>query len=555
MSEVLRFAMPPGSSVVAGAGGLSNTVTWARLLRARPAALGRIEQGELWLLSPVALQLMGDARSLARLIRDMAQAGVVAFASSELLGHEPRAAADDAGVPLVQLPPEAPLAEVERSVVSFLIDRDRAITQRVQEVYERLLATLVEDRGPERLAHVVNEVTAKAVYLLDEHFQPTVQTGGDERAAEALAEVRRRSWEGQLGNVSERLIAIRLAGGDVVLGVALRPLTLRGAVEGYLALLGPADDFVDFDHQVADRAASVLAIELAKQSALVEARLRLQGDFLSDLLDSPSPPSDALIDRARRLGYDLTRPHLVFVLRPRETPADLRNGSANANAAAERAYQRFVDAARRRLVLADAATLLRERDGAIQVLLPCPADVPPTDPETTTAWVERLRAGLEETLAPERQPVVAGIGRSPSGETTIYAAIREATRAADIAASMAGEGSAAALHFARLGALRLIFHLADNPELRAFQRDVLGPLEASDAARRSEFVRTLEAFLRAGGNHMRAARDLNVHRNTLIYRLERIQELLGGADLEDPELRLNLQLALKIRAALGGSAA
>jgi DNA-binding PucR family transcriptional regulator len=45
-----------------------------------------------------------------------------------------------------------------------------------------------------------------------------------------------------------------------------------------------------------------------------------------------------------------------------------------------------------------------------------------------------------------------------------------------------------------------------------------------------------------------------VHRNTLIYRLERIQELLGGANLEDPEARLNLQLALKIRAALGGSA-
>ena len=52
---------------------------------------------------------------------------------------------------------------------------------------------------------------------------------------------------------------------------------------------------------------------------------------------------------------------------------------------------------------------------------------------------------------------------------------------------------------------------------------------------------------------MRAARDLNVHRNTLIYRLERIQELLGGANLEDPAMRLNVQLALKIRAALGGS--
>ena len=36
------------------------------------------------------------------------------------------------------------------------------------------------------------------------------------------------------------------AGVGQATAVALRPLTLRGAVEGYLALVGPADDFVDF---------------------------------------------------------------------------------------------------------------------------------------------------------------------------------------------------------------------------------------------------------------------------------------------------------------------
>ncbi len=521
VSEVLRLALPSATEVVAGAAGLSNAATWARLLRARPASLGRIEQGEIWILSAAALHLVGDPRSVARMIRDMGQAGVVAFVTTEALAAEVRAEATKANTPVLRVPPDTPLGEVEKAIVSVLVDHDRAIGQRVQEVYERLLSTLVvEDRGLELISSIVAEVTGKAVYLLDEHFQPTVQTGGGERAAEALAEVRRRHWEGLLGNVSERLIVVRTVGVGEPTAVALRPLTLRGAIEGYLALLGPADDFVDFDHQVADRAASVLAIELAKQSAVVEARLRLQGDFLTDLLDNPAPPEDSLFDAA--------------------------------NGTSVRGRQRFVDATRRRLVLADVTTLLRERDGSIQVLMPCPADVEPNDADAGVAWVERLRLSLEESLQPESLSVVAGVGRTPGKETTAYAAMREATRAADIAASMAAD-SPASLHFARLGALRLIFHLADNPELRAFQRDVLGPLETSDAARRSEFVRTLDAFLRAGGNHMRAARDLNVHRNTLIYRLERIQELLGGSNLEHPETRLNLQLALKIRAALGGS--
>jgi purine catabolism regulator len=547
VSEILRLALPPSTEVMAGGTGLGNPVTWARLLRARPASLGRIEQGEIWLLSAAALQLVGEPRSVARMIRDMGQAGVVAFVTPEPLGAEASAEADDANTPVLRVPSDTSLAEVEKEIVSVLVDRDRAIGQRVQEVYERLLSTLIEDRGLELISSIVAEVTGKAVYLLDEHFQPTVQTGGAERTAETLADVRRRHWEGLLGNVSERLIVVRSVNTEPT-AVALRPLTLRGAVEGYLALLGPVDDFVDFDHQVADRAASVLAIELAKQSAVVEARLRLQGDFLTELLDTPAQPEDGLVERARRLGYDLTRPHLVFVLRPRD-----HGDSNNGNSTASRGRQRFVDAARRRLVMADVTTLLRERDGSVQVLLPCPPELEPTDADAALAWVERLRVALEESLAPESLSVVAGVGRTPGPETTAYAAMREATRAADIAASMAAD-SQSTLHFARLGALRLIFHLADNPELRAFQRDVLGPLEVSDAARRSEFVRTLEAFLRAGGNHMRAARDLNVHRNTLIYRLERIQELLSGVNLEDPETRLNLQLALKIRAALGGSA-
>ncbi|HET6318967.1 MAG TPA: helix-turn-helix domain-containing protein, partial [Chloroflexota bacterium] len=263
-------------------------------------------------------------------------------------------------------------------------------------------------------------------------------------------------------------------------------------------------------------------------------------------LDDPAPVSDALLERTRRLGYDMSRPQLVFVLRLRE-PA--RNGSAPS-----RMYQRFIDVTRRRLVLADPGTLLRQRDGSVQVLMPCPSDVDPADTDACLDRVETLRASLEAALAPDDAPVLAGIGRVAGGEATYHTAMREAMRAADIAASMGSDGTRS-LHFARLGALRLIFHLADNPELRAFQRDVLGPLEISDTTRRSEFVRTLDAFLRAGGNHMRAARDLNVHRNTLIYRLERIQELLGGANLEDPEMRLNLQLALKIRAALGGNSA
>jgi purine catabolism regulator len=205
--------------------------------------------------------------------------------------------------------------------------------------------------------------------------------------------------------------------------------------------------------------------------------------------------------------------------------------------------------ARRRLVLANVATLLRAREETMQVVSPYPPGLPLDDHQGAVTWVERLRSELELVLEPEGLALTAGIGRSADGNTTYHAALREALQAAEIAATL--PGGSATLHFAHLGALRLIFHLAGNPELQAFQRDLLGPLEEYDRLHRSELVHTLDTFFRAGGNHMQAARDLHVHRNTLIYRLDRMRDLLGGVDLEEPDTRLNLQLALKIRAAFG----
>ncbi len=526
--------------MLAGAAELSRPVTWARLLRGRPPTLGSVERGELWILSPGALQQIGDQRAASRLLRDVADAGVVGFVVGERPGDDVLAEADRGGLPLVLLPPDASLGEVEKAVVSLVVDRDRTIGERVQGVYDRLLATLVEDHGTELLAEIVHQVTGKAVYLLDEHFQPTVQVGGTEQMSDGLAQLRRRFWEGQADRLQERLVPLRIVDAPA-LSAAFHPLLLRGSAEGFLALAGRRDDFTEFDYRVMERAASVVAIEMAKQTAAVEARLRIQGDFLEELLDNPSPVADQLGARARTLGYDIAQPHVVFVLRPR-FPAG--------RAISPRQQQRFVDVARRRLVQVHVATLLREVEGTIQALVPCPGEVDPGRWDDVTAWVERLRSDLEAAVAPDATLIVAGVGRTPGPAISYHAALREAIKAAEIAATM--PGGATTLHFARLGALRLIFHLAGHPELEAFQRDLLGYLDDYDRQHRSELLQTLATFFRAGGNHVQAARDLHVHRNTLIYRLDRIRDLLGGADLEDADTRLDLQLALKIRAALGG---
>jgi purine catabolism regulator len=96
----------------------------------------------------------------------------------------------------------------------------------------------------------------------------------------------------------------------------------------------------------------------------------------------------------------------------------------------------------------------------------------------------------------------------------------------------------------RLAAYRLmgaLHNLPDGPRLAAA---ILAPILVGRPDVRRERLETLRAVLEHGGVN-EAALALGVHRNTIAYRLRRI-EALAGWRLADPELRLPLSVAVRI---------
>jgi sugar diacid utilization regulator len=71
-------------------------------------------------------------------------------------------------------------------------------------------------------------------------------------------------------------------------------------------------------------------------------------------------------------------------------------------------------------------------------------------------------------------------------------------------------------------------------------------LERHDKLKGSNYVDTLQAFLECNMNIAETIKKIYVHRNTFLYRIEKIKELLG-MDLDDPDTRLLLRIILKMR--------
>jgi DNA-binding PucR family transcriptional regulator len=88
----------------------------------------------------------------------------------------------------------------------------------------------------------------------------------------------------------------------------------------------------------------------------------------------------------------------------------------------------------------------------------------------------------------------------------------------------------------------LLRDLAEGTALGPF-RALVEPLREHDRTRRSDLVLTLKTYFAAGGNASEAADRLFLHRNSMLYRLERIQKLTG-LDLKDYRVALALQLGL-----------
>jgi purine catabolism regulator len=137
--------------------------------------------------------------------------------------------------------------------------------------------------------------------------------------------------------------------------------------------------------------------------------------------------------------------------------------------------------------------------------------------------------------------LATGIGRTVPDLLALRGSYRQALQARTMGARLAEPHP---LYFGDLSVYRLLFQLEHSPELESFCNEILGTLIEYDHAQKVNLVETLTAYFAHHENLTQTARTLHLHRNSLLYRIARIQEITHW-DLANPETRLAVQLALR----------
>ncbi|MFN8527971.1 MAG: PucR family transcriptional regulator ligand-binding domain-containing protein [Anaerolineae bacterium] len=552
--EVLSLPELAGATIAAGRGGASNRVHWVHITGV-PDAPNWLNGGELVLTTAINMPDGSDAQRAY--IAAMAEKGVagLVIAIGRYIDRTPdewRAEADAHNFPLIEIPYQARFVDIARAVNQRVMDENYAMIERSAHIH-RVLTQLVLDGGDLKdLARTMADLVGQSISIENERFEALAShniADVDEARRYTLSEGRtnprliqaleERSYLRQIRSQLRPVQLPRIPEVGLEMERILAPIVVHGDIYGYLWIIADDRPLNDLDRMAIESGATIAALMLFYQEAVVSAEASLKGGLLSQLIDLPTQGGSGreavLTDQALRYGFDLNSPFAMLLIDTVEPSASgAQNTAVNGRTGSHRLLQlyRRVDRLAR---LGEWRAVVGQFAGQVVVLAQQESG---RTGQKIDAIADAIHVGLDGDA--ERASVriaISAVGRGAYGVGVAHHQCRDAL---DIARRL-GMNDRTIL-FDQLGYLHALYKAGDASLIGNVYVERLRPLFEDGEA---DLCHTLEVYLDLGANGVQTADTLCIHRSTLNYRLQQIEKICG-IELGDPLLRTNLQIALKL---------
>jgi PucR family transcriptional regulator, purine catabolism regulatory protein len=574
--EVLEAPCLANARVLAGAGGLDRIVQRLNVMEV-PDILPWVKPHELLLTTGYPVR--DDPEALVRLVAALDDRGLAALAIKlhRYLDELPPGLLEEADrrdFPIIEFPEGVGFDDVLNEVLSTLLNRQAALAARSEEVHRALVSVVLDGGDLTDLAQELATILGGPVLVTTPDGRVVAQAGDADEMSRILTSAAfdrygRFRVESASASTSTSVSAPGSASVSAA-GANGHGMTAANAGPGGVppakdSASGPSDGppdriqgdpyavvpivagrvdhgrivtfsrsaISDADVHCLERAATVAALAVTKGLAVAAVEDKYRADFLRDLLTARVDDLASAVAHAGSLGWDVDRPLVVAVaeLDPGQVPASVSGMQLRP------VQERFATAWQTVIRLRDPGAPVASFNAEVVVLL----GVGPDED------VDRLISELDRHVAGDRGggrlSFSLGVSRLANHAGELPRAYEQARTAVRIGRRLQGPGARAT--FDKLGAYRLLALIPDSTELRGYVGDVLGEL-AGDTAEAADLRHTLDVLLDTNGNVAETARRLHFHYNTLRYRIEKLERLVGPFT-GNAALRLDLSLALRVR--------
>ncbi|KUO51819.1 MAG: hypothetical protein APF76_02710 [Desulfitibacter sp. BRH_c19] len=550
MGITVRQALEIGSlkqaKVVGGHQGLDNVITIVNIMEV-PQVAKWMKGGEL--LVTAGLTLKDDPDLRKNLIYELAQKGVTAFGikpgqyfdkvPEDMIEH-----ANVVGMPLIELPKDVPYMDFMLPILEILINNQLYLLKKSEEIHNKLLEVFLAGWGVPSVCQALSQLVGNPVLivergsnLLSSSWPTSLECEPDKWYQEIMLNLDSREEE-LLSLNPHRGHRFKLFSEDTEQDIIIAPVEINGSISGYLAILEHSRKLDDHDLMALQHASTIVALVFVKEKAIFEAERQIRSELLEDLIAGSFRYEEAVIRRASYLNFNLNTRLAVFTLDIDRFESYLATEARRDESHVQEVKSEILQVAHNIFLDYPGGAMLLAKSDSVTGLIRL----------STVDEVKILRAKIEEVMRAiirkfPKLKISAGVGRSLNGTRSIKQSYEEALVALRVGRFM--YGLASLTFFDDLGPYLFLYELKDSSAVQSFYQDNLGKIILYDKQNNTELLKTLKFYFKNDCNLRLTAESLFIHKNSVIYRVKKIEEITG-LNMTNTDDRFNLQLCLKL---------
>ncbi len=458
--------------------------------------------------------------------------------------------ADRYGLPIVEIPYHLSLAKVSSVIENEIARRKDTMLEKLIHIHNTLNQCVLEGGSLDEIAKLVSTLINNPIIIVDsrwrllsyaDHPNNPIRLEDHLYLSKKELVFPPAFLEGVPRNIDQFTKSIKRrypdAEGDIT--CRLMPVAADKTIYGYLVAWETVQKMTSIGYMALESAATTVALERIKSKQIEEIKHHLRKDFFDDLLHGKIESVHAVNSLAEIHYMDAGKQYVCMVTR-------IRQSEETANTDTAEKKDLFLQLKRKLINQIDAVAFAWKKNVIsihrgnllISFILMSENEKKHRGSLYLSDFVNEIHASLSKLHG----SLDIGVGEPCLDFFQMHKSYMQAREANRISAQIGQEGCVS--FYESL----LVYHLLDSvPKviLEEFAQYAVGLLLEYDRKNCTNLVETLEQYFECGGNVSIAAKKMFLHRNTLIYRVEKIEGILG-IDLKETQTVFEIQLGLRI---------
>ncbi len=539
ISDILEMKPLKNGKLLAGADGVSKVVTRVNIM-ADPDILNWVDEGEFLLTTGYFFKTTKLEAQL-NLIREcsaknLSGIGIKIFPYLESLPNELIELANQCQFPLIELDYEVSFTDIMMPVFQSIFDKQSNVIRKVETLHNDTMDVVLKGGDISDILRSLSKSIENPVFLKDYHFEEINSIESDDETMKLALEEHLRttlqpnSQSTRFGKTINDKVVIEGREMDRM----MVPILVKNNLYGHLVAYGVKRSLNNYDALYLETTSSIVALEFLKRISVQEVEHKYKAEFFEDLISFDEKRKQKAVDRANYYRFDKDAFFSIFTIRLSKVDGTTISGDEEYNQVLVKAMY-LVDT----ICKEEGRTYIIASKGKKINLLFMWKNI-----DDHRKYAQRMSSGIKDSLDQKVSQFNyrVGIGRVYKGIDQVSKSLKDAEKAVEASKNYVNQQI---IDFDTLGIYKIFCqdHLKD--ELRSFYSTTLEPLVLYDRKRDTELVKSLIIYFETNGNLKKMSEKLFTHYNTVLYRINRIQEITGK-NLEDEGDRYGLQTAIKI---------